>query len=242
MRIPSDFKDYYDKLLYLFQDEVNPVYVRKSSDVFHPFPENIKLPLNLHSLIYGGTPKIRESRIIIFCGKAYPCFLIDEEDKQHWVYSEEDIVDAEIRYNRSLRRKFYRDTEAAIRNKWREVYAQLDNHNWTDVNIKQKSPVVMYYRYDHTPWENWHTSGKPNMIVNPCLKDYDFIKMVDPYTAIQELHMFLDNQLVEVKEPPQIMDDKIIAAAKGFGHKYAFKTEPSKPKKRRIRRVVKKKS
>lgn len=67
---------------------------------------------------------------------------------------------------------------------------------------------------------------------NPILQDWGFQKWCDPYTAWHKLDRFLSNQAKD--EPlPITVDDKHLAAAKGFGKKYDFrrKKHPRKNKK-----------
>ena len=64
------------------------------------------------------------------------------------------------------------------------------------------------------------------------LKHYDFVKMVDPYTAYQEMEMYLSGVFGgNYPECVEISDEQM-KIKKGFGHKYAFKKEPTK---RRLR-------
>lgn len=66
--------------------------------------------------------------------------------------------------------------------------------------------------------------------VNPSLKDIGFASVVDPYTAFQELSMFIGGVLPGAHPPMIQTSDEDMKVAKGFGHKYAFKTEPTKRK------------
>jgi hypothetical protein len=64
------------------------------------------------------------------------------------------------------------------------------------------------------------------MIYNPKLKDWQFYRIVDTYTAYQEVFMYLGSLAVPLKEIPEI-SDKIMRDAKGFDE-WSFKKPPSK--------------
>lgn len=60
----------------------------------------------------------------------------------------------------------------------------------------------------------------------PLLKDYNFQSVMDPYTAYQELVMWIGN-LATNEYPPQITDNIVMRDKKGFD-KWSFKTRPTK--------------
>jgi hypothetical protein len=65
------------------------------------------------------------------------------------------------------------------------------------------------------------------LIKNPILKDFDFGKLVDPYTASQEIEMYLGRLATNNTPPMPVGSDKVIAESKGFD-KYSFRKAPSK--------------
>ena len=68
------------------------------------------------------------------------------------------------------------------------------------------------------------------LVVNGILKDFDFVKLFDPYQAFQELQMYLSNIAVPLKPIPEI-DDVTMAEAKGF-NKWSFRKERSSKKRK----------
>lgn len=72
----------------------------------------------------------------------------------------------------------------------------------------------------------------PTMYINPPLTEYEFQKVFDPYTAYQEIEMFLGGVLTELDEidVPGV-GDKDLAVGKGF-NEWSFKTLPTKHRKR----------
>lgn len=74
-----------------------------------------------------------------------------------------------------------------------------------------------------------HVSTYDMVEINPILKDLDFAGVVDPFTAFQEISMFLSGVL-GINEPEMIeISDKHKRDAKGFDDK-SFKTRSKKNK------------
>ena len=101
-------------------------------------------------------------------------------------------------------------------------FKKYDNAEFIDYFVDLKTPVFAVT----------NAEGCPMITVNPILLDYDFQKVMDSFTAYQEIEMFMGGVLAELDEinVPGI-DDKHLAAGKGFD-KWSFKTMPTKHKKR----------
>lgn len=68
------------------------------------------------------------------------------------------------------------------------------------------------------------------LIKNPILKELDFSKIVDPYTATQEIEMYLGRLATNNTPPMPVGSDKVIAASKGFDE-WSFRKLPTKKRK-----------
>ena len=68
----------------------------------------------------------------------------------------------------------------------------------------------------------YNDANQSEVIIYPCLKDYEFIQVMSPHQMYQEIEMF-NGRLVEDKAPPVEVADEYRQAAHGFGHKYAFR-------------------
>jgi len=93
----------------------------------------------------------------------------------------------------------------------------LDEHWGIDVDPRihfyHKSPVVLFigeYR-----------------IVDPCLKDFHFNKVIDAYTAFQEIDMFLGGVLGDASDPPSPMTDRDKIVSHGMDLKWSFRKPPN---------------
>ena len=86
-----------------------------------------------------------------------------------------------------------------------------------------KSPVFIYDSDRSKP------RGNDALIINPILKEWEFYKVVDAFTAFTELQMFIGGVLgVGEKEIIEI-EDKYKIPQHGFD-KWSFRREPSKKK------------
>ena len=229
MRIISDKHDYYDCIQATGQD-LDLVYVRKEEEVEigrdYPFPV-LKLghTRGADARIYRG--------VIGFCGKIYPFLEIELEygAKSHFCYNLDD-VDAlfknhckkkQIKYYFKTDNRKYRHFEFRPFHR-RKSFEKFFNEyvpiqeNFEDLFRLRKSPIfTTQYR------ERVHTSY--TITFNTILKDYEFFRIFDTYTAYQEISMYLGGVLgVNTKPIPEV-SDKDLASAKGFT-KWSFRTPP----------------
>ncbi|WP_434155629.1 hypothetical protein [Pseudomonas sp. JZ134] len=63
--------------------------------------------------------------------------------------------------------------------------------------------------------------------VNPCLKDLRFQKVIDSFTAFQEISMFISGVLGQTENPMITTSDEDLAVSKGFTDR-SFRKEPTK--------------
>jgi hypothetical protein len=70
-------------------------------------------------------------------------------------------------------------------------------------------------------------NDKTTITYNDCLKDVEFYRVFDPYSAYQEIEMFLNNLAIPQKDMPKIPDRENILSH-GFDDKLSFRKEKSK--------------
>ncbi len=208
MRIVSKFRDYYDSVIqYGTDDEIT--YIRETTyqDGFFP----------------SYSPFDRESGLLIgFAGKVYPIVwhagnTIQPSCLYKTIYEwHEHVIDME-------KSKKY----------WQQKISKYDLNR--DVNHYNELIAGDYSTlFSRAPI--WMTEGNcyggrymNRLTLNPCLRGFDFAKILDPYTAFQNLRMWLSAQAHPEPPIPHI-DDKTMAEAKGF-NKWSFRKEPSKARK-----------
>lgn len=254
MRISSDFKDYYDNLINLFNSEVKPVYVRKTKSFkilgrFNFDPRTPKLwreygsDFSYFDKDLKRTVEYRHIKTFVvgFCGELYLCYQYHREseynghcgdgdihDHYEFVYTPkrmEEIVALSKSINPNDGDKFYNPEpykgsfhDVSLNLSIKEIFKEYNTPSF----ILELDSV--YY------WVNPKKDKvDAKLIINPKLEDYGFVRVIDTYTAIQKLNMYLSTVLVDQEQMPcEITDDKVIQKAKGFDHEYSFRKEPGK--------------
>lgn len=223
MKIISDRKDYYDCIQAYGQDRTL-VYLRKPEEVYlergeWPFP-------SMYNPWWFSNTDITQ-HIIGFCGKIYPmleirgyirdtplgekCFTIEEIDAFVEKYASKRQKDA---YN-SRGSRWWRGY-----GKRRAEFVKL----FEDCKKKQESYAEMFQE-KHCPIFVATTCGaKSKIVYNALLRPYNFVRIFDPYTAFQEISMFMGSMAMPEKEMP-IISDELKIYSRGFD-KWSFRREP----------------
>lgn len=213
---------------------------------------------NTYPLQYVVTPLL-----LLFCNAGYTYYKITSRyynerlyptsvhDKVYYCYSIKDIQDTLkvlglkqelIEYNRSRSSKelvaginrrvpFCRD--AHVNMDW--VFDITDVTCLRDLQINLNSPLVSCsLGKEYIPGGVWDERRRfVQVTCSPVLKDIEFYRVVDCYTAFQEIEMFIGGVLGTCNDPAPRFSDKVMRDSKGFD-KWSFKTMPGtkKPRKR----------
>lgn len=251
MLIVSKFHDYYDSALsggvdktivyerHTIEDEIEA----KIDNDFYPH-------IPLHDYF---------NRIIIgFCGKMYyglqpdPTMFTDEEKEFSKVtyWSTKELLSQKVFHNRFDK---VLDKDANRYSRWA---------NWEDNTIRQE--IDRFFagnateKYSHiftdnklvcfraTPAGSYTTYLRQvhrdiskrtlAIIINPELKPLNFVKVIDPYTALQEIMMYISGVLGSPNRPMVQIGDIDILEGKGFDKKTSFRRGPTKQAKHEKRR------
>lgn len=227
MQIISNFRDYYDCIAKQGVDTTLK-YFRKTEILEIPY----KLPYSPSGLV--------KTRIVGFCGRLYPLvYLVDEElntetliscieEIDAWVHSFYKKRELETYYKEQYRGfKFWLRFNRKKRGLQRKYFESL----FDEINeIKDNPPIYLLDFFISNSCPIFSIRQKDtsvsNLIINDQLSKFQFEKVVDPYTAFQELSMFIGGMAAPEKPIPAI-DDKTMAEAKGF-NKYSFRKDKSK--------------
>lgn len=234
MLIISDFHDYYDSAIGFGGIDKSVVYNRKqiiaseSSDVVLKY-------LNVgSSKHFNIIPiKIRDNKnvefykiyIIGFCGKLYMCIEIGYLDnKTEFIYDQDRI------------KTLFCDDLFLMKNKTTtslidELFKRIANYNDLTIFRKYKassfSISLCYYNSRKYSFQN---RNKSELIINPLLQKMKFQTIFEPFTAFQEIEMFLggvigsnENNIIEI-------EDKYRIESHGFD-KWSFRN-PNPPKRK----------
>ena len=220
------------------QIDVIPEHTFVNSNMFNERPAESASAFRHRVFRHEELQPDRENFFIGFCGLLYYGIKFswdrsyDGENKTvRFAYSVDDIIKVLREYDK----KFKTKNAAEFRNNtddtpsWGRKYrfnkkgvtAYLALYQgaehikfFTDLN----SPIFSVIKHD--AW--------PCIEVNPVLKDYGFQSVMDPFTAYQEIEMFMGGVLAELDEidVPGVSDESL-KAGKGFD-KWSFKTMPTK--------------
>lgn len=240
MKISSNFKDYYDSQRAMDRDE-EPHYLRFSR-------EETTTSSELGDRTF---PYIQQYRCtvgcIAFCGRVYPFVSIGKgKDKKtsytlssaiamvkSWESSATDssgnpaqsLGDARkyiLDYLQSEHRYFGQSQYIPIYwNTWHLPRSPIDGAFVVDDKIfrHHQAPVLLMEKNQYEPHR---------LVINPRLSEYDFIKVMDPTTAYQELSMFVGNNLANISMvDPRPITDSERASTKGFD-KQSFRNQKNR--------------
>jgi hypothetical protein len=231
MRIISSFRDYYDCIQAQGQD-MTRIYLREEKSVKLK-PCYGVMPHFSFSCYFGGYDTVYIYEVLIgFCGKIYPILYLSKMSMRD--YNATLKLD-----NATLCQKPAQVDEWVNKNLEHRSRAAYFNKRgllgtFTQRNIRNEfAKCVMGKHWDehfavapifrHFP--SYH--NKQDIIIyNIRLNAIGFQKIIDPYTAFQELSMWINNIALPEKEIPKI-DDKTMAEAKGFD-KFSFRKSKSK--------------
>lgn len=255
MRIISKFKDFYDgaqgygydpKLVYVRDPQVlwdgRDTRHKVAHKNWNPRPKYLD-PLYRQSTYkansYGRShmPEFGatiSNGVIAFCGRLYPFYklacgtyaynfnqvykTIAENDYyiHSTVYNKKNLLNS-LETGKTLSRYIKWGAESLTKESWDKWYSGLDTGIGDELHVEAKSPIISLI----------NNSYDGLITANDRLNQYEFAKVVDPFTAYQELSMYVGNNLVEQKDPNPYISDELKAESHGFD-KWSFRTLPTK--------------
>lgn len=242
MRIISKYTDYYDCIQYHGADDED-MWLRKKE-------EHWNLPEFGDKLDYPYSERTCDFAIIGFCGKLYPVVRTSipssyffRENKASYIanhryfYDQESLEvyyknlkdcdekkDLDGYVEKAVKRKFY---------KWSYSHKTVKDHfeysgkDFSEFFIKYNIPIFTVRR----SYLGRSTHGLL-ITFNDELDMYGFQQIMDPYTAYQELSMYIGGVLRRPENPVIDISDEDMAACKGF-NEWSFRTTPGTKKPRR---------
>lgn len=251
MRIISKFKDYYDSAA-KFGVDLSHVYLRNTQEIDNKLAKNSLKDLNLIRVIdffRGRDSSIHLSVIsgvIAFCGKAYPYlkFTYSEKtdigllsEKCEFAYSMNDVVEILQRLHpeylqgnywsrkksRLLEDKDFNGNYRVSKIVCDHLFGGNLSENVLDKLFHEhKTPVLAIIERGR----NEAISHRHKLVINPCLNDFHFMRVMDAYSANQAIDQYYfgvigqgQNEMIEIA-------DKYRVEKKGFDTKYGFRTRP----------------
>ena len=245
MRIISKFSDYYDSAMGAGID-MSRVFVRNTEEIWkeearHRIGHDLQQERTSKWDVFrprmsGMIVKTKRRDIYItpfaitFCGKVYYGLKLEHVDRDYrgnseFIYSLEQAEKLYKKYHITLHdkpkhRNFWRPSHKAENKEDLKNYLRVSNQH-EQLLIDEKIAIGVYSNVP--PFATF--------TANPCLKDFGFQKVFNPYQAFQELDMFISGVLPETDNAMLRISDKDLAKAKGFDC-YSFKKEPTKHKRK----------
>ncbi len=224
MRIVSKKKDYYDCVQSCSQDR-STVYVRTEEEVYYDLG---KWPLP--SYPYDYVPGLVNYHIIGFCGRIYPaiemCATSPESNRTFCYTLTEfnDYVHANLHpkeldiYLGKSKRSPWRWRSVSLRYGFERFYESMNKQmdKYKEMFIAKRAPIFTARQSGR-----W---GGGVITWNGMLRPFDFVRIFDPYSAFQEIQMFMNNLAAPEKEMP-VISDELKAQSKGFD-KWSFRRPP----------------
>lgn len=252
MRIVSKQKDYYDGVMAHGMD-LSLLYIRDAREEVVPTnitlgrPNAMPFSMRMHIVGFCGSvyPVIEiaprgdsiypRSRTVISDGGVIDRWSGDP--RPEWMFHDFAHVDAYMRANlKDQELKQYTDGKvsrwdtANNAQQWIQFFdaAEKNKGYYAEVFFKARAPIFIVsddHKIRKDPKDYWAT--QQGISYNPLLKPYAFAKLKDPFTAFQDIRMWLSNLAVPEKPIPQLSNEDM-AASKGHGDKYSFRKPPSK--------------
>jgi len=212
MRIISKFKDYYDiSQQYGFDPLL--VYVRDRKE------EAFSCPYETGNWWWDYSEF--DCGIIGFCGKIYPFIILTVKDAEKKIVKK-DIVHTFAEFEKKAKEYRFEEHDYDYYSRRQfdvaKDHFQKDFSRYEKVFYKYKSPIFVKNRVKYE-----------EMILNPNLRDYEFYRVIDAYSAYQELEMFLGN--LGIKNDTVNIDDKYRIEAHGYD-KFSFRASKGKKKRK----------
>lgn len=240
MYIISKFKDYYDSALGVTGIDKSIVYDRKiielenkeiPLDAYKPLLSNINMKggFERQHIFYLNKSETKykdvEYFLIGFCGKYYLGFkfyyLVENDLLQHY--------NVDFKYDLNEIKK-HLDLNNHKKYSWKRRGDQFEslvkavNEYDSDVIFRKYNTPCFVYHYA-TKISKSNRVGRKLLTINPNLKDFEFAKVVDPFSAFQEIQMYISGVLGVNEKPVITVSDKDRIAAHGFD-KWSFRKPP----------------
>jgi hypothetical protein len=226
MKIYSKFIDYYDHVTGYYSNDSTwirkiKMYNIKKNKFNTPYSNEIE---KIFQNMWYNLPSLKSNNnnnliIIGFCGKIY--LAISKYDNSGFLIGY---------YINKISKDLFRNFINHDYFEWKQRYE--NNLNLINIFIEINSPIFIIKNefLGYTLSKRCYSGY--NLIINPCLRDFKLQCSFDPFTAHQEIEMFLNNQLVINQDSNIDMTDDLIRDSKGFD-KYSFKQHGPKKRKRK---------
>jgi len=233
MYIITKFKDYYDSVAHSVGVDKTIQYKRETSNILN----TTDITLGHHNFLYPlSYPWVQREKlvktalaIIGFCGKLYVFGHKDGEGDYEFEYGNniEKLIykrksKQELRWD-----KKFNDTKKD-KQRLRDIVDKYHLKERHDIFHELKVPIfVCILRDEDHLIPDSPGRDRNQIILNPDLEWYKFQTMVDPFTAFQEIQMYISGVLGTSENETIDVSNKDKISKHGFD-KFSFRSEPGK--------------
>lgn len=207
----------------------------------YEFLEYLRINLPYGTTRFDNKDYTAESFIIGFCGKIYIGYQMTTDIKTYesynsitkieFVYSVNDIITFFKKYNLTDSLEEFR-LGKQIKGYYRKrpsknIKLKFEEHDLKNVfdQFKENKFILDLFQQYKTPvFYLTHNTEGLKLVINPILKDYDFVSQVVPYTAGQEISMYISGVLGTSNPNIVQVSDKTKIEKAGFD-KFSFRKE-----------------
>lgn len=245
MRIISSFHDYYDCGMKHGVDK-ELVYLREPKKIKLPPGANpgkspLAVPLvstNEKYYLFEGTGLTIDSAVVGFCGKMYPLISLKHEHRGRGTQTKHCQTPQEVdEFLATVLKSFDYEYYNMTRHIWR--HANRASFSWYTLNkgkVEEFFALTEKFTTQLNELLNEHRAPilvvtEEGPFINGNLKNVGFFRVMDPFTAYQEIRMYLGGMAAPEKTIPHVSDEDMLLA-KGFD-KWSFKKPPSGKKRKK---------
>lgn len=216
--------------------DMETIYLREDKMVIEPSQRG-------YDNVYESDGQVLHAFTIGFCGQYYKCLEWNGECFYSYEKLDKAFADNGYKlghkitryscYNRDIKRFFASESEKPKYKATPRIISKGEKRREAADKARRESCARFQYE-PYEPINDFERYRAPIIVImnhnethiNCRLRDYDFYKVKDPYTAYQEIFMWFVN--VAEPEPfvPQ-MDDKVKIDSHGF-NQWSFRKESSK--------------
>jgi hypothetical protein len=253
MRISTDFKDYYDVGMSVGQDQT--LIYNRYKKVVEPKKYPFSTFYNTYQKKWQNEDGMYVNlHTIGFCGKVYPVFELNVDPPNHgtkWYNSKDARAKRRFCYSLEEIDQYVQDffpkqfedyatkKKYVKRNSWAWHQRRYDFEDFYRVTEENKVGIlkVAEKHFIENRCPVWYAKQictgkygldyyKNEIVYNGPIKQLEFFRVFDPYTAFMEISMWLGNQ-AEPRKPIPHISDETMAEIKGFDG-WSFRKLPTK--------------
>lgn len=201
MRIISRFHDYYDVVMKSGMDR-EVVYVRERKDIV--LDDNCGIDFSTRN---ASSNHVVNTVLLGYCGQIFKVYTVKVSwsfGDRLYVFHKYDEFEEFMRIN-SLGSSY----DFRANRWWPGQYARFekfDTSKLLDLFHKYQTPLFIV-SYEH----HWRSKSKATITLGPSLKDLEFARVKDPFTAYQDIFQYVagvlnrpENKMVEISDKDKV--------------------------------------